>query len=60
VNTFHGQRLHTEDEVRKALQIDSDVPIVFCDARARLDVQRVLGKVVEHTLDRVMSGAAAS
>jgi signal recognition particle receptor subunit beta len=60
VNTFHGQRLHTEGEVRKALQIDVDVPIVFCDARARPDVQRVLGKVVEHTLDRVMSGAAAS
>jgi signal recognition particle receptor subunit beta len=60
VNTFHGQRLHREDEVRKALQIGSEVPILFCDARVRVDVQRVLGNVVEHTLDRVMSGAAAS
>jgi hypothetical protein len=60
VNTFHGQRLHEEDEVRNALQIGPEVPIVFCDARLRVDVQRVLGKVVEHTLDRVMSKAAAS
>jgi hypothetical protein len=60
VNTFHGQRLHREDEVRNALQIGPEVPILFCDARVRLDVQRVLGKVVEHTLERVMSGAAAS
>ncbi|HLE95166.1 MAG TPA: ATP/GTP-binding protein [Acidimicrobiia bacterium] len=60
VNTFHGQRLHGEDEVRNALQIGPEVPIVFCDARVRVDVQRVLGNVVEHTLDRVMSEAAAS
>ena len=60
VNTFHGQRLHGEGEVRNALQIGPEVPIVFCDARVRVDVQRVLGNVVEHTLDRVMSEAAAS
>ncbi|MEX1134549.1 MAG: ATP/GTP-binding protein [Acidimicrobiia bacterium] len=60
VNTFHGQRLHGEDEVRNALQIGPEAPIVFCDARVRVDVQRVLGNVVEHTLDRVMSEAAAS
>jgi hypothetical protein len=60
VNTFHGQRLHGEDAVRNALQIGPEAPIVFCDARVRVDVQRVLGNVVEHTLDRVMSEAAAS
>ena len=60
VNTFHGQRLHGADEVRNALQIDPEVPIVYCDARVRVDVQRVLAVVVEHSLNRVMSGAAAS
>jgi hypothetical protein len=60
VNTFHGQRLHGEDAVRNALQIGPEAPIVFCDARVRVDVQRVLGNVVEHTLDRVMREAAAS
>ena len=60
VNTFHGQRLHGEDAVRNALQIGPEAPIVFCDARVRVDVQRVLGNVVEHTLNRVMSEAAAS
>jgi signal recognition particle receptor subunit beta len=60
VNTFHGQRPHGPDQVRNALQIGPEVPIVFCDARVRADVQRVLVNVVEHTLDRVLSEAAAS
>lgn len=60
VNTFHGHRLHTAEQVREALLIGPEVPIAFCDARVRADVQRVLVAVVEHTLKRVMSGAVAS
>lgn len=59
VNTFHGRRLHTPDEVRKSLQIDPEIPLLYCDARVRVDVQRVLVAVVEHSLNRVLSGAAA-
>jgi hypothetical protein len=33
---------------------------VHCDARVRVDVQKVLVAVVEHTLERVMTEAAAS
>lgn len=57
VNTFHGRRLHGSQEVRAALQIDPSIPIVYCDARIRVDVQRVLVSVVEHALDRATSGA---
>jgi uncharacterized protein len=59
VNTFDGQRLHGLDQVRSSLQIGTEVPLVYCDARVRVDVQRVLATVVEHSLNRVMSGAAA-
>ena len=60
VNTFHGRRIHEPEMVREALRIGPDVPIVYCDARVRVDVQRALVGVVEHTLERVMTEAAAS
>ena len=52
VNTFYGRRLHTIEEVRAALQVRPEVPVVYCDARVRVDVQRVLVTLVEHALDR--------
>jgi signal recognition particle receptor subunit beta len=60
INTFHGRRLHDPELVREALRIGPGVPIVHCDARVRVDVQKVLVALVEHTLDRVLSEAAAS
>ncbi len=60
INTFHGRRFHHPELVREALRIGSEVPIVQCDARVRVDVQKVLVALVEHTLDRVLSEAAAS
>lgn len=60
INTFHGRRVHDPELVREALRIAPEVPIVHCDARVRVDVQKVLVAVVEHSLERVMSEAAAS
>ena len=60
VNTFYGRRIHEPELVREALRIGPDVPIVYCDARVRVDVQRALVAVVEHTLERVMTEAEAS
>jgi signal recognition particle receptor subunit beta len=60
VNTFYGRRIHEPELVREALRIGPDVPIVYCDARIRVDVQRALVAVVEHTLERVITEAAAS
>ena len=57
INTFHGRKLHTIDEVRNALQVGVDVPIVYCDARVRVDVQRVLVTLVEHALDLATASA---
>ena len=55
VNTFHGRRLHGSEQVRQALQVGHEVPIVYCDARVRVDVQRVLAAVVEQALERATS-----
>lgn len=55
VNTFHGRRLHGVEEVRQALQIGAGTPVVYCDARVRVDVQRVLAQMVSHALDRATS-----
>ncbi len=55
INTFHGRKLHTIEEVRNALQVGAEVPIVYCDARVRVDVQRVLVTLVEHALERATS-----
>lgn len=60
INAFHGRRLHTIDEVRNALQIGFEIPIVYCDARVRVDVQRVLVTLVEHALDLATSGAGVN
>ena len=42
VNTFHGERPHQLDAVRDALQIGNEVPMGYCDARNRNEVQRAL------------------
>lgn len=55
VNTFHGKALHNVDEVREALQVGTQVPVILCDARMRYDVQRALEEVVSHALDRAMA-----
>jgi signal recognition particle receptor subunit beta len=58
VNTFDGSRSHSLAEVRRALQVSADVPMTFCDARVRVDVQSVLAQVVEHALAKAMNEAA--
>lgn len=52
INTFHGRKLHTIEDVRDALRVAPEIPIVYCDARVRVDVQKVLVAVVEHALER--------
>lgn len=59
VNTFHGKRLHSLPEVQQALAIPQGVPMVYCDARTRADVQAVLVQLVEHALSRALEGVMA-
>lgn len=59
VNTFNGEKTHDLADVASALAIGPEVPMVFCDARHRLQVQGALVQLVEHALTRALEGAAA-
>jgi signal recognition particle receptor subunit beta len=59
VNPFDGYRTHSLDEVRGALQVSSEVPMLYCDARQRPDVKNALIAVVEHALLRERAKATA-
>jgi uncharacterized protein len=50
VNTFDGRLNHSLDDVREALNVSPDVPMAFCDARVRVDVQNTLIQLVEYAL----------
>jgi len=50
VNCFDGVALHQPDDVREALTVPPDVPILLYDARTRDSVKRVLVAMVEHSL----------
>ncbi|MFJ2515460.1 GTP-binding protein [Streptomyces griseoviridis] len=50
VNCFDGGARYPEDEVRRALDLDADVPILLCDARDRASVKEILIGVVQHAM----------
>lgn len=56
VNCFDGVAMHRPEDVREALEIPPDVPVVLCDARQRTSVRLVLLELVQHALTR--AGAA--
>ena len=57
VNCFDGVQKHSADAIRRALDLDPDVPVVLCDARDRRSVKDVLIALVEHvmTLKQVLA-----
>ncbi|MGW7674107.1 GTP-binding protein [Streptomyces sp. NPDC054775] len=50
VNCFHGVRDRTEREIRAALDLDAQVPVVFCDARDQGLGRDALVALVEHIM----------
>ncbi len=53
VNCFDEARRYRQDEIRVALELDSDVPVLLCDARHRESVRTVLIALVEHAMHAV-------
>ncbi|MCX4760518.1 ATP/GTP-binding protein [Streptomyces sp. NBC_01275] len=51
VNCFEGAARYPEEDVRRALDLDDDIPVTLCDARDRLSVRDVLVGVVQHAMD---------
>ncbi|MDR8409381.1 ATP/GTP-binding protein [Nonomuraea sp. 3-1Str] len=52
LNCFEGARTFTIGEVRKALNLEPDIPVVLCDARRRDSGREVLITLVEHAMRR--------
>ncbi|MFD6952498.1 ATP-binding protein [Nocardiopsis sp. TSRI0078] len=50
VNEFDPEALYSPDELREALDLPPEVPVVYCDARDRNSVVRVLVTLVKHAM----------
>jgi uncharacterized protein len=53
VNCFDGARRYKPADVRSALDLDPDVPVVMCDARLRSSGRDILVSLVEHALAKI-------
>ena len=55
VNGFNGQFPHSVEDVKEALSVPSDVPVIECDARGRDSTKSTLIALVEHAMAMQMS-----
>ncbi|GIJ35195.1 GTP-binding protein [Verrucosispora sp. WMMD703] len=55
VNCFENARQYSLDEVRLALDLDPDVPVMLCDARERQSSKEVLVALIEHVKKQGLS-----
>ena len=62
LNCFDGARRYDPEDVRAALDLEPDQPVILCDARSRESAKDVLITLVEHVMvsasDEKMSGIA--
>jgi signal recognition particle receptor subunit beta len=56
VNCFEGAPRYSGEEVRHALDLEPDTPIVLCDARRRESAKEVLVTLMEYLIMRAESG----
>ncbi len=55
VNGFYGDFPHQVEDVREAMSLGPEVPIVQCDARGRSSTKEVLISLVEHAMAMQLS-----
>ncbi|HKN51173.1 MAG TPA: ATP/GTP-binding protein [Amycolatopsis sp.] len=58
VNCFDGAYRYGTEEVRQALDVGTDVPLLLCDARERESTKQVLTNLMEHVMARADLAAA--
>ena len=62
LNCFDGARRYDTEDVRAALDLEPDQPVILCDARSRESAKDVLITLVEHVMltasDEKVSGIA--
>ncbi|MCL2850568.1 MAG: ATP/GTP-binding protein [Micrococcales bacterium] len=59
VNCFDGVARHTLDDVREALAISADVPILYTDARSRAATKQALISLVKLAMERLRARTAS-
>ncbi|GII01676.1 GTP-binding protein [Planobispora takensis] len=59
VNCFDGADRYDAEDVRSALDLDPDVPVLLCDVRRRASAKTVLITLVEHSL-KVLTASQSS
>jgi uncharacterized protein len=55
INLFHGKQYHSIEDVREALGVPEDVPMITTDARDRAQTKMALLELVQHALVRASS-----
>jgi signal recognition particle receptor subunit beta len=55
INRFDGAREYHVEDIRAALDLDQQRPIIFCDARSRESAKQTLISLVHHALDMVLA-----
>jgi uncharacterized protein len=60
INCFDGIQLHTIADVREALMIPEQVPVLVCDARERKSAKTILIALVQHALVRAAATLGAA
>ncbi|WP_330180768.1 ATP/GTP-binding protein [Nocardia sp. NBC_01503] len=60
VNCFEGAPLYTPVEVREALDLDEQIPVLLCDARDRVSAKNVLMTLVEYLITRAAAAPVGS
>jgi len=55
INCFDGRVAHSIQDVREALAVRADTPMVLCDARVRESAKATLIELVQHALTRATS-----
>ncbi|NHT16260.1 ATP/GTP-binding protein [Cellulomonas sp. IC4_254] len=53
VNCFDGVARHELDEIREALAVPAEVPVLYTDARSREATKETLVRLVRHAMDRI-------
>ncbi len=59
VNCFDGVARHQLEQVRDALQVPQEVPLLYTDARSRTATKQALVSVVKLAMDRARKAASA-
>ena len=57
VNRFNGECEYTDDEIRSALELTPEVPLVWLDARDRASSKLALIALVRHAMSRLPQAA---